>query len=101
MIAYFVFQHGYVATRRREKKNRRRIGSTRQRKIIGRRRTPGCLEYEMPTYNSPKLFQLCEPKTSSGATEENPCPNRNSYTLTQDLNEFARKAERKHGLPLL
>jgi hypothetical protein len=38
MIAYSFFQHGYVATKRREKKNQRRIGSARQLDLTVKRR---------------------------------------------------------------
>ena len=38
MIAYSFFQHGYVATKRREKKNQQRIGSARQLDLTVKRR---------------------------------------------------------------
>jgi hypothetical protein len=40
MIAYSFFQHGYVATKRRGKKNQRRIGSARQLDLTVKRRDP-------------------------------------------------------------
>lgn len=40
MIAYYFFQHGYVATKRRGKKNQRRIGSARQLDLTVKRRDP-------------------------------------------------------------
>lgn len=38
MIAYSFFQHGYVAIKRREKKNQQRIGSARQLDLTVKRR---------------------------------------------------------------
>ena len=65
MIAYSFFQHGYVATKRREKKNQRRIGSARQLDLTVKRRDPNAPirvaldDFRCPRCNSHVLTRIC------------------------------------------
>jgi hypothetical protein len=65
MIAYSFFQHGYVATKRREKKNQRRIGSARQLDLTVKRRDPNAPirvaldDFRCPRCNSHVRTRIC------------------------------------------